>query len=461
MLELKTKKELSQYAHNLARGFCLVRHRGTTYVPTDYITGESDPTPDPDRTVWVPLSREDIRLWGSSQYNILFGSDGELASFDFMVAQNATYSTSAVRTLLVRTEAGLHELKEDGKLHPATGDFIPNVMGPELNTDQAAKKRVFDTIAEWVDSDEEAHALLRHLATALAPGWSAVKYVLLLGEGRNGKGLLLKMIHEVFGRHNVSSVSRQHMAEQSPVVCELNGKLLNIVYDGQAEYVKDSGAEKTIVAGEPFPIRRLYESSPTIVQTNALFLESLNHEPKSKDKSPALQKRLMRFHFPNVYPLDHKFEKTMLSENHLGAFLALLIDHYVHEGEVAKELAPTQRAMELQLEHMFVNSVGLQYLKHIESTDPVGVDSLIGLTMSELTSGFQSWRLRQNDLSTWPEPDVIALFQPLIQTERKGTRVDGKPRKVRVVASLKTEAQAFIESLKGEADDDLEALVAD
>ena len=264
-------------------------------MPADYETGDTSVTPPAERTMWIPLNREAIRRLGSEQYDILFSSDGELASFDFMVSQNSRPVDGPISTLLVRTGDGLRELRGDGQLHEPTGWFVPNTLAPMLNEDQVEKDRVFEVLADWLDSEEEAHALLRHLATALAPGWSAVKYVLLLGEGRNGKGLLLKMLQTVFGRDNVSSVSRQHMAEQSPVVCELNGKLLNIVFDGMAEYVKDSGTEKTLVAGEPAAIRRLYESTPTFVQTNALFVEALNHEPKSKDKSLALQKRLIRF----------------------------------------------------------------------------------------------------------------------------------------------------------------------
>lgn len=453
MLELKTAKELAQYAHTLARGYNLVRYRSTTYVPEDFETGEYDTTPAPERTVWRPLTRAEIQRMASDQFDVLFRSDGELSSFDFMVSQNSVPADGLIATLLVRTEAGLKELREDGQLHDPTGCFVPNTLAPVLSVDEAAKQRVFDVIAGWLNSDEEAVALLKHLATALAPGWSAVKYVLLLGEGRNGKGLLMKMLHQIFGFHNVSGVTRQEMAEKNPVVCELNGKLLNIVYDGMAEYVKDSGVEKTLVAGEPAHIRRLYESTPTVVQTNALFLEALNHEPKSKDKSPALQKRLMRFHFPNVYALDHRFERVMLSKESLGALLALLIDHYVLEDQVADELAPTVASMELQLEHMYVNSLGLQFIKHVAETDPLGADSLIGMSASELAQQYQAWRVKENDLATWAEPDVLALFQSLITTERKGVRVDGKPRKVRVLTEFKPEAQAFLDSMEGDDDE--------
>jgi len=207
-----------------------------------------------------------------------------------------------------------------------------------------------------------------------------------------------------------------------------------------------------LIAGEPIPIRKLYDSTATIVQTNALFLEGLNREPKTHDKSSALQKRIVRFQFPNVYTLDHRFEKSMLNERMLGAFLSLLIDRYVTEDEVAVKLAPTTKAIELQLEQMEANSSALQFLKYTEDTDALGAVGLLGSPIHELVQKFQSWRLKENDLGSWAEPDVIALFVPLVNTERRTQRVNGSPRKVRVVTSFKTEANAYLESMKGEDD---------
>lgn len=451
MLELKTKKELAQFAHVLAGGHGLVRYKHTTYMPVDVNTGEPNSIyGEPDTTMWIPLSREAIRLLAANQFDALFSSDAELSSFEFMVAQNGIPCTQTQNNLLIRTNDGLKELREDGKLYEPLGQFIPNTLDPVLVASEEVKARVFGVISEWLDSDQEAHSLLHHLATTLAPGWSAVKYVLLLGEGRNGKSLLLKMVQAVFGWTNCSNVTRQQMAEQSPVVTELNGKLVNIVFDGRSEYVRDSGTEKSLIAGELVPIRKLYETTPTPVQTNALFIEGLNREPKSTDKSVALQKRLIRFGFPNVYQLDHLFEKEMLSEESLGAFLSLLIDHYVEEHEVSTKLAPTTKAVELQLEHMYINSLGLQFLKHMEESETFQAESLLGISVDELAQLFQSWRIAENDMGGWAVPDVQALFQPLLNYERKSKRIDGKPRKIRLVVGFKPEALAFLETLKGE-----------
>jgi hypothetical protein len=147
----------------------------------------------------------------------------------------------------------------------------------------------------------------------------------------------------------------------------------------------------------------------------------------------------------------------MLDQESLGAFLSLLIDHYVHEEDLAIKLAPTQQAMELQLEQMYSNSLSLQFLKYIEETDPLGADGLLGEPSSTLVTKFQSWRIRENDLGTWADPDVLALFGPIVNTERKSVRENGKVRKQRLLTSYKDEARAFIDSLTG-ADDDTDVL---
>jgi phage/plasmid-associated DNA primase len=454
VLGLKTTAQLADEAFKLAQGQHLVRYHNITYIPADYETLETAVPPDPDRTIWLPMGQREIREAAANQFDTLFRNPHELGSFEFMVAQNANPENGTARSVLVRTHHGLKELDENGKLITPDHTFRPNTVVPMLNEDPDDKAKALAVIVEWLDSEEDAESLLSHLATCLSPGWSVVKYLLLLGEGRNGKGVLLRMVETMLGSANVSKVSRQLMSEQSPAVLDLNGKLANIVYDGRAEYVKDSGPEKSLIAGEPVGIRKLYESNLTEAQTNALFMEGLQKEPKTSDKSMALQKRIVRFYFPNIYDLNRRFEKTMLSEQMLGAFLALLVDRYVPEDDLSERLAPTQSAVMLQLEAMHSNSMGLQYLRHLEEHDPLGAAGVVGMEMATLVAGFHSWRIQENDLTRWSEPDVQALFAPLVKSERRSKRETGRVTKVRVVTALKSEAAAFIEAMRGDENDD-------
>lgn len=449
----KSTPQLAAEAVTLAQSFSLVLHNHVIYIPTDYETGDDSVTPDPMRTIWVPMSSADIQRKALGQFDTLFQSDKELSNFVFKVEQCCTLNTRKHNSLLIRTKNGLKELKDDGQLYDPSGDFVPNTLIPMLNEDEDDQADVLSIIAGWLNSEEEAVSLLRHIATALAPHWSAVKYVLLLGAGRNGKSVMLSMVQAIFGRENCSSITRQEMSISSPVVLDLNGKLLNLVFDGHAEYVKDSSVEKTLIAGETKHIRRLFASEHTPVQANALFMEGLNHEPRSRDKSAALQARLVRFHFQNTYKLDTIFSERMLSEKYVGALLGLLIKNYVKPADIALMLAPTQASADLALEHAYQNSHALPFIEHINLNDPLGADTMIGWAFDELVQRFNSWRILEGDTRYWPRGDVMEIFRAYIETNRRSERVAGQPRKVTYITGFKSETLVFIAQMKGDEDD--------
>lgn len=448
MLQRKTRRELVDEANLLGTSFSCVYHNHLTYIPADCVTGGVTVTPPVSQRMWLPLTQRKLRELAALQFNTMFGNETELRDFGYMVEQASAVDTSEPSSLLIRTRHGLQELKEDGKLHPVTGSFIPNTLPVILNETSEDKDEVLRVLTEWLDSDEEATSLLRHCATALAPHWSAVKYVLLIGDGRNGKSLLLSMLRKLFGPDNCSHVTRQNMSEKGQEVLELQGKLLNIVFDGTNEYLKDSANEKSLVAGEPVGVRQLYRVAQTIVQTNGLFIEGLNKEPKAKDKSSALQARLVRFWFPNTYPLNPKFHDIMTSDRMVGALLSLLIDHYVSKQDVATMLAPTKMSIQMQMSYMLSNSVALQFIQHLAVDDPLGADTLLSLTVEEVADRFKSWRISENDLTAWSQPDVIAMFRPLLVVERKSVRTATTVGKVRVVTGFKEEVQLMLETNK-------------
>ena len=452
MLELSSKATLARAARTVAESYELVQHGSHTFIPCHWLTEAIGPLPASER-IWQPFIRNDKRRLANQTQNILFATDSELTNFDLMLHQFAIEDESVIQHLLVRTEDGLKMLDETGTLVEPTGQFCPNVLKPVLNTDEAAKAGVFDVIKGWLNSEEEAHSLLHHLATALCPGWSAVKYVLLIGDGRNGKSVLLSMLQDLFGASNVSNVTRQQIAERLPVCVELNNKLLNIIFDGEMAYIKDSSMEKTLIAGEPGYVRLLYENGNTRVQTNALFLEALNSEPKTRDKSGALQKRLSRFWFPNTYPIDMAFEKRMRSDELLGAFLSLLLDHFVTKYELADKLKQTSGSSALQVEQNLLNSPLHQFVSYLVSSDASWNDRLRQPVMVDpLVDSFMAWRVDEG-FTEFSTADVKRLFKEGFSTDWKTVREAGKVVKKQRLLEPKPEILALLNQLKG-ADED-------
>lgn len=465
MATQKNQAELTSDADTLAVSFEYVAYNGQLYAPVDYETGDGDVVPPIERKCWVPLSTRDVRLKARTQFNTMFKDENQLRGFTFMVAQSSIEVDSAPPWLLVKTSQGLRVMKEDGQLHEPDGSFVPNMLMPELNENADDKAELMSVITGWLGGEEEeALSLLRHLATTLAPHWSAGKYVLLIGDGSNGKSVLMTMLLDLFGVHNCSGVERQVISEGSPGVFDLNGKLLNLVFDGPAEFVKDSGKEKSVITGEQIKIRRLYSSEMSTIKTNALFVEGLNQEPRSRDKSSALQRRLVRFWFPNKYLDDDAFFQRMRSEQMLGALLSLLMDNYVLPENKQIMLAQTVTSRQLQIEHMEANSLALQFVVYLEETEPLGAEAtLIDMSIDDLVQRFQSWRVRCNDLAVWDKAALINMFNPVVQTERRSTRMPGKsyPVKVRHITGLKQDAIDLLKATKEEEEDDVTAVVED
>lgn len=459
MLKNFTKGQLTQLANDMARGFGIVKYNHVLYLPVNYQSRMIEQGLAPEDRVWIPLFMQQVLDLASQTSKVMFYSEGEKSSFYGMVEQAAEPQTATPGTVLVVKDGKLAELRADGALHEPTQDFCPHFISTPINDDPDAKAAVRATLVEWLDdSEENAESLLNHIATALAPHWSAVKYVLLIGEGRNGKSVLMKMILALLGEHNVSHVTRQDMSASKSTCLDLQGRLANIVFDGPASYLKDSGPEKSLIAGETTPIRRLYSSLLTPVQTNGLFIEGLNREPKTGDKSLALQKRLVRFQFTRTYELDYRFESRMLSEATLGAFLALLLDHYVQQHEVHTKLKPTQSSQMLQLEQMHTNSMPFQFISWFDENDALGVEGLLGEQIPDVAQKFKTWRLSEmGDINVWNDKDVEQMLLPLFTTERKSKRINGKVRKVRVITGFQQQLDQFIHYLRGEEEADVQA----
>jgi hypothetical protein len=457
----KTKPEMHRTATALAQQYQLVRHNGQLFVPVLW----SDPVvsstiPDPKETVWLPMTPEDVEEFGNTVGKILFQTGSEFTSFHYMLKQEAARPKKPhVDEVFIKTIDGLRVLAPTGELIEPTGDFIPNVLWPTLNEDPDVKQEILDIMAEWLGDPEPVKSLLHHLATTLAPHWSAAKIVLLLGAGRNGKSTLLKMLDKTIGSANVSNVTRQQMAALAPSIVDLNNKLVNIVFDASNKYVDDSSTEKTLVVGEKFPVRLLYNSTNTIVQTNALFIEGQQEEPKTRDKSVALQRRIVRFWFPKEYPLDYKFEEYMLSEKILGAFLSLLLDHYVKPTERAEKLVASEASYDLQIEQVVLNSKTFQHLHELVTKDPDNATRLIGRPVEEVAGIFHAWLLNGKD--DYSALDAARMLKECYVTGRKSVRESGKVKKVVVIQDFTPDAKRMIAKITEEGDEDDDGVLDD
>jgi len=460
MARRATPQELADTAEGFAVGQNVVEYRGQLYRPVDFRTMAMNPT-SPEVTVWITIEPLELEIIANGM-GITFESDGQFRSFRYMVKQHSRRHVAPMKHLLVRCADDQVRLLNDlGQLEPVTGSFVPNFLNVPYDPDSPLVDELWGYISEWTGGEEQAHSLLNHISTCLQPSWSASRYVLLIGEGKNGKSTLLKMIDALVGAQNISGVTRQDMAAKSTAIADLNGKLLNIIFDGPKEFLKDNSTEKTLVVGERISVKLLYESFHTTVQTNALFIEGLQTEPHVADKSPALQKRLARFYFPNVYEEDLTFEAKMLERPMLAALLALLLKHWVTKAEKAEKLRLTAESLDLQMEAVKQGSPVLRFLEDTAERDPQFLHTILNGQMLRDTFyvSFKPW-LEDNGYKNTEKGFLDQLMKEQFDMSNSMKLAPGKYTTRWHIKGVKTDALNVINHLLG-TETDVEVLEGD
>lgn len=125
------------------------------------------------------------------------------------------------------------------------------------------------------------------------------KFILLTGDGANGKSVILSVLEAFCGAENYSAV-RPESLESDFLRAHLLGKLANIVTELKEGEILPDAALKSLVSGESqtacFKHKGHFEFRPY-----ATFWFSCNHLPNTRDFSDALQRRTLILDFKRKF----------------------------------------------------------------------------------------------------------------------------------------------------------------
>lgn len=116
-------------------------------------------------------------------------------------------------------------------------------------------------------------------------------FLILIGEGSNGKSVILEVLTAMLGKHNVSHVSLDALGSEFRNA-EMIGKLANIATDMQRMPRVHEGILKQLVSGEPIQINRKHKPAVTMYPTAKLIFAT-NHLPPFSDTSDGLWRRML------------------------------------------------------------------------------------------------------------------------------------------------------------------------
>ncbi|GMV80450.1 MAG: hypothetical protein AMXMBFR7_16340 [Planctomycetota bacterium] len=160
---------------------------------------------------------------------------------------------------------------------------------------------------EEVQPDATVRELLQEWAGyLLVPLTKMHAFMLIDGEGSNGKSVYLAALRALLGEENYSSVPLQAFAAERPfALVDTLGKLANFDYDVTFIEMREEGRLKSWVSGEPVLVERKGRDAMSIRPTARLTF-ACNDRPFFRDKSKGIWRRMLYVRFNQTIGEEQK-----------------------------------------------------------------------------------------------------------------------------------------------------------
>lgn len=194
---------------------------------------------------------------------------------------------------------GLYNIK-DGSFRDFTPDVVITNKIPWPYNPAAYSELLDHTLDRLACNDPEVRALLEEMVGyCLYRRNELGKAFILIGDKSNGKSTFLHVVKNMLGDSNIASLDLKELGDRFKTA-ELFGKLANIGDDIGDEFIANASVFKKLVTGDRVNVERKGQD-PFEFNNYAKFLFSTNNIPRMKDKTGAVQRRLV------IVPFDAKF----------------------------------------------------------------------------------------------------------------------------------------------------------
>lgn len=277
-----------------------------------------------------------------------------LKYLEIMIQEN----TKSEDANLIAFENGLLDIVDDAFIAFTPEHIITNKVHWRYNPE--AYSEIADEVLNRIAcNDVEIRALLEEaIGYCFYRRNELGKCFILIGDKSNGKSTFLSMIQTLLGDENIASLDLKELGDRFKTA-ELFGKLANIGDDIGDEFIPNAAIFRKLVTGDRVSAERKGQN-PFEFNNYSKFLFSANNIPRIKDKTGAVQRRLV------IIPFEATFSKTLPDGSPNPNF-----NPYI------KHLLKTDEVME------YLISIGIQGLKRVLENRAFTVSSKVQKEMDE------------------------------------------------------------------------------
>lgn len=154
------------------------------------------------------------------------------------------------------------------------------------------------------DDPDGVKTLQEWMGYCLTHDNSLQKFLLLEGEGQNGKSVFCAALIALLGRQNVSNVPLERFGDRFSLATTL-GKLANVATESTEMDDAAEGILKAFTSGDPMQFEIKHKQPFTAIPT-ARFVMSMNNRPRFKDGSTGLWRRMLIVRFDQTITKEER-----------------------------------------------------------------------------------------------------------------------------------------------------------
>ncbi len=313
---------------------------------------------------------------------------------------------------LLATPSNTVDLQQGIAHPPAKADFITCITNARYNPD--ADSHDWDNFVTEVFPDKKVRQWVQKFCGYAATGLASEhKFLILLGEGRNGKSTFVNAISEALGTYSctidpavlLDSRADADGSKPTPYLAKLRGVHLVVASETKKGRTFNDALIKNITSEDRITARTLHRDPIEFWPTHTLILMS-NYAPELTDvEDKGMRARLVIVPCNAVFKkLDRTLPEKLKSDNNMSAILNWLIEgakKYRTEG-----LEPLPDAINQALDEYYeVNDLLNQF---IDEKCQVKSDETVKAT--DFVNDYNEWR-HENGSRPMKRKNVIASMQ--------------------------------------------------
>ena len=166
---------------------------------------------------------------------------------------------------------------------------------------------------EVLATEEDVLVMEEVFGTLLLKDYRIEKAIIMLGDGRNGKGKTISLMKNFVGAGGYSAVALKNMREDNFRICDMFGKLVNLSGDLSNTSLKDTGCLKMLIGRDPINADRKHKDSLDFINY-AKIIFAANELPRVYDSTDGFWDRWVPFVFPFKFITQQEYDSLPKEE---------------------------------------------------------------------------------------------------------------------------------------------------